>query len=144
LRKGGCGLRARKARTTWLEPEQVGVFLEAAGRGRPLLETLILARLRISEALALQWKGVDLANGRLAVRQSKTDAGVRVVDLSPALREELTTPKATSRSSEPGDLVFCTSTGKATNRHNVRQRILLPTIKRANAMLAEATSAARR
>src|SRR6185503_19888701 len=39
------------------------------------------AGLRISEALDLRWRDIDLAAGRLSVRESKTDAGVRDVDL---------------------------------------------------------------
>jgi integrase len=39
--------------------------------------------LRIGECIALRWRDVDLAHGRLLVGDSKTDAGVRYVDLLP-------------------------------------------------------------
>ena len=51
-----------------------------SGRRRPLLSTLTLAGLRISEALDLRWRDVKLADRKLRVVSSKTDAGVREVD----------------------------------------------------------------
>jgi integrase len=61
-----------------------------AARRQPLIATLVLAGLRIGEALDLRWRDVDLAAGHLNVADAKTPAGVRKVDLSPALRELLT------------------------------------------------------
>lgn len=95
-------------RRTWLDrADQVESLLEAAGemdkngRGprtrRSLLATLAFAGLRLGEALALRWRDVDLAGGRLAVIDSKTDAGVRTVDLLPPLREELAELRASRR-----------------------------------------------
>ena len=55
------------------------------------------ARLRIGEALTLRWAYVDLATGTLHVVDAKTAAGVRSVDLTPALREELVLWRAESR-----------------------------------------------
>jgi integrase len=55
-----------------------------------MLGTLIFMGLRIGELLALRWKHVDLAAGRIKVADSKTDAGVRHVNLLPVLREALT------------------------------------------------------
>lgn len=132
------GRRRRLKPTTpqrrWLEPEQVAPLLDAAGaidseRGkrrrddpggrRAILATLTLAGLRIGEALALRWRDVDLASGRLRVGEAKTDAGRRTVDLSPALRDELAAHKAQARYSEPDHLVFCTRAGAPQNRNNV-------------------------
>lgn len=65
------------------EPEQVGSFLDVAAQYRlgALFELAVFAGLRRSELLNLQWSHVDLQAGRARVWQSKTDAGVRVVDL---------------------------------------------------------------
>lgn len=142
-------LKPSAPKRAWLEPEQVAPLLDAAsfldaernrsddvGGRRALLATLILAGLRIGELLALRWRDVDLASGRLRVGDSKTDAGRRTVDLSPALRDELAAHKAGTRYAEPGDLVFCTRTGRAQNRNNVRRRVLVAAVKRANEQLA--------
>ena len=87
-------LPGTKPRRPFVQPEQLMALIEAAepflkGRGRPLLAVLAGAGLRIEEALTLTRQDVDLARGSLSVVKSKTDAGVRVVDLTPALRDEL-------------------------------------------------------
>jgi hypothetical protein len=46
---------------------------------------------------------------------SKTDAGVRSVDVQPELRDELAAWKVSTRYAEPGHLVFPTSTGRPDN-----------------------------
>jgi integrase len=73
-------LKGTKPRRAWVEPEQLPLLLEAAepllaGRGRPLLATLAGTGLRISEALGLERREVNLVKGTLTVKQSKTDAG---------------------------------------------------------------------
>jgi integrase len=110
---------------------------DRAGRRnrRPLLATLALAGLRIGELLALTWADVDLANGRIRVRASKTEAGVRTVDIQPELRDELLDWKATTAHDASADLVFPTSTGRPDNRNNVRRRVLLRAVERANDQL---------
>src|SRR5689334_17967137 len=59
------------------------------GQARALMAVLMLAGLRIDEALSLRWWHVDLAGGRLKVPGTKTDAAARVVPLLPLLRDEL-------------------------------------------------------
>ena len=54
-----------------------------------MIATLVYAGLRIGEATALRWRDVDLANGRISVGDAKTEAGIRLVDILPALRDEL-------------------------------------------------------
>jgi integrase len=85
---------------------------------------LTLAGLRISEALDLRWRDVNLNARRLRVAASKTDAGVREVDLTPALQELLAEYQSHSPYTAPGGLVFPTSTGKRDNPSNVRNRFL--------------------
>ena len=76
---------------TWVEPEQLPSLLEAASSPmRPALAVLAGAGLRVGEAVALDWSDVNLATGTLRVRRSKTDAGVREVDLPGGLVEALT------------------------------------------------------
>ena len=80
---------------------------------------------------------MNLARGTLTVERSKTDAGVRVVDLTPALRDELALWLDRSRFKEPTDLVFPTLKGEKDCRQNVRRRLLLRAIEKANVRLAE-------
>lgn len=131
-------LPSTKPRRPFVQPEQLPALLEAAeklygGRGRPLLATLAGSGLRIGEALALERRDVNLARGTLTIRQAKTEAGVRVVDLTPALREELAL-WLDRRDRDPAALVFPTNAGQPDNRHNVL-RMLTRAIDRANKRL---------
>jgi len=142
--------KAERPRRTWLEPDQVAPLLQAAGEldaearsddlrhRRALLSTLVLAGLRIGELIDLRWRDVDLAAGRLQVGRAKTDAGLRHVDLSPALREELATYKMQTPYSAPGQLVFPTRKGEAQDRNNIRSRTLRTSLTRANDRLGKA------
>lgn len=136
-------LKAAKPRRPWVEPEQLVALLQGAedllhGRGRPLLATLAGAGLRIGEALELRWRDVNIPRGTLTVGRSKTDAGIRVVDLTPALRDDLALWRDRSKHGAPNDLVFPTLKGGVDNRQNVRRRLLLSAIEKANVTLAEA------
>src|SRR3954447_10989057 len=95
-------LKTKRKRPVFLESaEQIAAMIDAAtkldakpqakttGR-RALIATLVYAGLRIGEATALTWQDIDLANGRISVGDSKTEAGIRLVDILPALRHELT------------------------------------------------------
>jgi integrase len=107
-----------------------------AGR-RALIATLIYAGLRISEATALTWQDIDLANGRISVGDAKTEAGIRLVDILPALRDELTSHRHARADAGPTDLVFPTSTGSRRDKDNARERVIRPVVAHANRLLAQ-------
>jgi integrase len=139
-----CGkrrrLKAERPRRRFVQPEQVPALLRASNsylgeRGRPLLATLAGAGLRIQEALDLERRHINLARGTLTIESSKTDAGVRVVDLTPALRDDLAVWLDRSPFMKPTDLVFPTLTGGRDSRQNVRKRLLLKAIEKANVEL---------
>ncbi|MDQ3123008.1 MAG: site-specific integrase [Actinomycetota bacterium] len=125
-------LKASKPRRTWLEADEAGALIEAAGGHRALIASEILAGLRVNELVELRWRSVDLARGKLTVESSKTDAGRREIDLSPSLREELTLHKANSRYDGANEYVFATRNGTRRERSNVTRQILRPAIKAAN------------
>jgi integrase len=139
-RNNARGRCARLPRTTpkrrWLQIEHVIPMIDGAGPSRALMATLLLAGLRIGEALDLKWSAVDLAAGTLSVVKAKTDAGVRTVDLTPFLRRELTAHKLQSGFCQPDDLAFCTATGGRDDRHNVIKRVTHRAIRDANVVLA--------
>ncbi len=142
-------LKQRAPERTWLDrTEQIVALLNAAGEldtearvdrratpRRTFLATLTLAGVRIGEAVALRWRDVDLAAGRLRVADSKTDAGVRQVDLLPALREELSIHKTATGFGGPDDFVFPTVRGRKQNIDNARRRFLGRSVERATANL---------
>jgi integrase len=102
-----------------------------------MLSTLVLAGLRIGELLELRWRDVDLTAGRVTVRRSKTDAGVRQVDMLPLLRDELAALKASARNVQPDGLVFATTTGRPHGASNIRRRVLARAVKLANERLGQ-------
>jgi integrase len=151
-------LKAVRPTPVWLDrAEHIGALLDAAGEldhhaktkggqdqkgglvyRRALLATLVFAGLRIGELTALQWRDVDLAGNRLTVRASKTDAGMRQVDLLPTLGDELTAYKAQAPSTAPSWFVFATSTGAELIQGNIRRRVLDKAVTKANENLIEA------
>jgi integrase len=131
-------LKASRPRRTWLELHEVQALLAGGGKHRALLATMILAGLRVGELSALRWRDVDLAGGKLRIEDAKTDAGERVIDVSPLLLDELKLHRADSTRTAPTDLVFGTSVGTVRNRSNVTRQILQPAIERANVELVDA------
>jgi integrase len=138
-------LKASKPAPVWLDSaEQIAALFDAAdeldrerGTGTPrraILSTLALAGLRLGELIDLRWRDVNLADGRITIRASKTDAGVRTIDLLPVLRDELASHKA-SASPGSGERVFPTATGSALDPWNIRHRVLAPAVKLANERL---------
>lgn len=99
-----------------------------------LFAALVFSGLRIGELLDLRWRSVDLAGGRIWVNDSKTDAGVRDVDLLPVLRDILSARKATL-SPEPDAYVFASRSGADLNQTTVR-RMLARVAAKADADLA--------
>jgi integrase len=129
-------LKADRPRRARLEADQVVTLLQVAGEHRALLATAIMAGgLRASEVTALRWRDINLAEHRLTVVESKSDAGRRQVDLAPDLRDLLAAHKLASPYSRPDDYVFPTRRGTRRDRNAVRTRILYPAIERANALL---------
>ena len=130
-------LKATRPPAVWLDrAEQIQSLLDAGDRldldarpdrrhvpRRAMLAVLVFGGLRLGELLALRWRDVDLAAGRLYVADAKTEAGVRHVELLPALREILTTYKAGCLRTGPDDLVFATSRGRRFSRDNFRDRV---------------------
>lgn len=144
-------LKASRPAPVWLDSAQhISALLDAAGeldRGaksngrvprRALLATLTFAGLRLGELTSLRWRDVDLATGWLTVRGSKTDAGMRRVELLPVLREELATLRASTSIVSGDALVFPTQRGETMNPSNVRNRILAKAATLANAQLEAA------
>lgn len=102
-----------------------------------VISTLLFAGPRAEELCNLLWRDIDLANGRILIGRSKTQAGLREIDLLPVLRDTLATHKAGAYRSGPDDLAFPTATGGRRDRNNLRSRTLGLAIKRADELLAK-------
>jgi integrase len=108
-------------------------------RYRPVVATLTLAGLRVSELCALNCEHVDLARRELRVLDAKTPAGVRRVDIHDDLQDELAAYKATRSSIwQPGTPAFLNARGKRWTRNAIAQHVLPPALKEANRQRAKA------
>ena len=86
---------------------------------------------------ALRWRSVDTAHQRLIVEQAKTAAGVREVDLSLDLVEELNAWRAERKPERVDAFVFATDSGHPRDKDSVRERVLVPVVNRVNAIRFE-------
>lgn len=129
-------MKVAKPRRAFLEPDMVVDLLEAAGHWeaevpehqrygrRALLALLCLSGApRISEALAADRGDIDLHAGRWRIPDSKTDAGVRDVELTAYTLGELRAHLATRPPAATSPL-FQTRTGGRLDVSNVRNRLL--------------------
>ncbi len=136
-RGGRRRVKESAPRRTWVEPEQLLALLDGAPkRHRAVLATLAGAGLRVGELCALDWRDLDLATQTLTVRESKTAAGRREVDLPSGLVTELWTLAATSLHTGPDDPVFVGRRGNRQTTDNVGRR-LKSAIGNANPELAK-------
>ncbi|MGH9195450.1 MAG: tyrosine-type recombinase/integrase [Acidimicrobiia bacterium] len=120
--------------------EQLGRKKEARYDYSGLIRVLVTLGLRLGEALALRKTDVDLLSGRLHVRHSggrngaeigaKTDAGSRIVPLSPGMVELFL--KLIPEDAEDDDFIFSTTDGKTPVSYwNFRKRGFVPARKAA-------------
>ena len=141
-------MRVRPKRT-FLEVDEFHALLDAAGEfeadarsdrkglgRRAMLATLGLAGFRISELVDLRVAQVDLNRGRFKLADAKTDAGVREVEITLYLRDELLAHALDRRARRlpfgPTDHFFGTSAGKRRDPDRFRDRILARAVERAN------------
>jgi integrase len=93
--------------------------------------------------LRFRWRDVDLNGRRLRIAASKTDAGIREVDLTPALQDLLTEYRTRSRHTKQTSFVFDASCSipvrvREDSASNIRSRFLAVAVERANVALPRA------
>ena len=111
---------------------------------RALCAMLGYAGPRIAETLDILERDVRLHDpdgARLWIADSKTPTGVRHVEITPSLRDELLAYRADKvrhgHPIDPDTPFFCTPSGRRWDESNVRERILEPAVKLANERLTE-------
>lgn len=80
--------------------------------------------LRVGEVCALLWRSVDTAHQWLVIEHAKGAAGVREVDLSLDLVEELKVWRAGRTPASVDEFVFATASGGLRDKDSVRERSL--------------------
>jgi Phage integrase family len=99
---------------------------------RAIIACLVGCGPRSSELCEIDIRHVDFAHRHISVVDAKTDAGIRRVDLSPMLLDDLLAWRASLRDPEADTPFFATRTGKRTTRDNVNARVIRPAVRRAN------------
>ena len=142
-------LKADRPTRRFLEADELAELLTVAGEldrsaradqrigRRPLISVMAKSGLRVGEVCALRWRSIDTAHQRLVIEQAKTAAGVREVDLSLDLVDELNTWRAERKPVSVDDFVFATDSGRPRDKDNVRERVLVPVVHRVNEIRRE-------
>jgi integrase len=99
---------------------------------RTIIACLAGSGLRNTELCRIDVCDVDFAHGHINVEDAKTDAGVRRVDLSPMLLDDLLAWRASLKHPSPDSPFFPTRTGNRRDKDNINARVLKPAIRRAN------------
>lgn len=102
-----------------------------------IVATLIFAGPRAHELGYMLERDIDLANTRIFVGRSKTQAGLREIRILPILHDILAVHKARSACAGPDSLAFATGTGGRRDRSNLRERVLREVFERADELLRE-------
>lgn len=142
-------MKVARSRRSFLEPDMVVDLLDVAGEWeaslpmhqrygrRALLATLCIAGPRIPELTGARRARLDVHGGRLRVGEAKTEAGLRDLELTAFLLDEirvhLAAVPAELRDAHRAKLpIFPTRTGGTLNASNVRGRLLKETVNRVN------------
>jgi site-specific recombinase XerC len=104
---------------------------------RTIIACLAGAGLRNTELCRIDIRDVDFAHGNINIADAKTDAGVRKVDLSPMLRDELLAWRASPNEPTPDGPFFATRSGSRRDKDNVNARVIRPAVRRANERRAQ-------
>ena len=99
---------------------------------RTIIACLAGAGLRNTELCRIDIRDVDFAHGNINVADAKTEAGVRKVDLSPMLRDELLAWRASLDTPTPESPFFPTRAGGRRDKDNINARVIRPAVRRAN------------
>jgi integrase len=117
-----------------LNPEEIKTLMRAIPEHwRELVWFLSFTGCRISEALHAAWGDVGLENGApvLLIPDSKTDAGVRTIPLSPDTNRMLLRRRTSAKYASDSDPIFPSAIGTPMDRRNFNRRVWRPAAERA-------------
>lgn len=141
--------KADRPTRPFLEADELAELLAVAGEldraarsdqrigRRPLIAVMAKSGLRVGEVCGLRWRSVDTAHQRLVIERDKTAAGVREVDLSLDLVEELNAWRAERKPESVDEFAFATDSGRPRDKDSVRERVLVPVVNRVNEIRTE-------
>jgi len=101
---------------------------------RAIIATLTASGTRNTELCLLRWQDLDFHRSKIRIPASKTNRGIREIDMTPWLREQLLTYKASLSERQPESPVFPTRDGSFRDKDNLNRRVVAP-VQRAAATL---------
>lgn len=93
---------------------------------RAIIATLTASGTRNTELCLLRWEDLDLARSKIRIPVAKTSRGVREIDMTPWLRDQLLAYKASRGKIKLQDPVFPTRSGSFRNKENINRRVVAP------------------
>jgi integrase len=106
---------------------------------RAVIATLAASGVRNTELCDVRWRDLDFQHGKIRIRRSKTAKGVREVDMTPWLRDELLAYRASRDevSAEAEAPAFPTARGGFRNKDNLNRRVIAPVERAASQLRAQ-------
>lgn len=101
---------------------------------RAIIAVLTASGTRNTELCRLRWQDLDFVRSKIRIPNAKTAAGIREIDMTPWLREQLLAYKASLATPDPMAPVFPTSAGTFRNKDNLNHRVIAP-VQRAAAQV---------
>ncbi len=105
-----------------------------ASQRRVIIAVLTASGTRNTELCRLRWQDLDFARSKIRIPAAKTPAGIREIDMTPWLREQLLAYKASLATPDPMAPVFPTRASTFRNKDNLNHRVIAP-VQRAAAQL---------
>jgi integrase len=118
----------------WLYERHVA---RCASPSRAVVALLAASGARNTEVCELGWTDLDFTHGKINVTRSKTNRGVREIDMIPWLREELLSFRAAVGTPDLNAPVFPTRTGASRTKDSLNRNVIRPVVRAANALRAE-------
>jgi integrase len=108
-----------------------------ASTRRAIIATLAASGTRNTELCTARRDDLDFHHGKLRVGRSKTAKGVREIDMTPWLREQLLAHRASDPDAADDAPAFPTRTGTFRNKDNLNRRVIRPVGREASKLRTE-------
>lgn len=109
---------------------------------RAIIATLTASGTRNTELCLLRWQDLDFAGSKIRITTAKTSRGVREIDMTPWLRDQLIAYKASRGEIDLQGPVFATRAGSFRDKENLNRRVVAPVQRAADKLRSERSLAA--
>jgi integrase len=109
----------------------------ALSQRRAIIATLTASGTRNTELCLLRWQDLDFARSKIRISVAKTSRGVREIDMTPWLRDQLLAYKVSREEIDLQHPVFPTRVGSFRDKENLNRRVVAPVQRAAAKLRAE-------